>query len=324
MDCSNVLVSVIVPVYKVEKYLEKCINSVLEQSHQKFELILVDDGSPDKSGKICDRYAENDNRIKVIHKENGGLSSARNAGIDLSTRDYLLFLDSDDFINIHTLEITVRNCIENNCEVCVFSSFDTPDHDIPYSEDVSNNLRVYDTEHLLKNYSSFPEISQNSSACNKLFNRNIFETLRFPLGLLHEDTAIILQAYFNSDRICMTDAVLYYYYLSQNIIMRSSFTEKNLDILKVLQINIDFLSDKKHPHITDTFKAGYEYSVCRLYAQVCLSSLKNKRELKKQLKSDRKRIHKENISNTYFTKRMRILSSLFYYCPFVYLLKRFL
>ncbi|MEE1037966.1 MAG: glycosyltransferase family 2 protein [Eubacterium sp.] len=323
MDCSNVLVSVIVPVYNVENYLEKCINSVLEQTHQNFELILIDDGSPDKSGEICDRYAEKDNRIKVIHKENGGLSSARNAGIEISQGDFLLFLDSDDFINIHTLEITVRNCIENNCEVCIFSSFDTPEHDIPFCDDVSNVVKVYKTDYILQNYNIFPSFF-NKSACNKLYSKNIFKTLRFPLGLLYEDTAIILQAYYEADQICETDAVMYYYYLSPNSIMRSPFSEKKLDMLKVFQINIDFLKDKNYPHITETFKATYEYCVCRLYAQLCLSSLKNKRDLKNRLRVDRKRIHKENINNKYFTKRMRIFSYLLYYCPFVYLLKKFL
>lgn len=323
MDCSNIVVSVIVPVYNVEKYLEKCIKSVLEQTHQNFELILVDDGSPDKSGKICDRYAASDSRISVIHKENGGLSSARNAGIDVATGDYLLFLDSDDFINIHTLEISVRNCIENNCEVCIFSSFDTPDHDIPFCNDVSNNVKVYKTDYILQNYNSFQSFF-NKSACNKLYSKNIFKTLRFPLGLLHEDTAIILQAYYNAEQICETDAVMYYYYLSPNSIMRSSFNERKLDILKVLQINIDFFADKNYPHITESFKAKYEYDVCRLYAQVWLSSLKNKRELKKQLKADRKRIRKENADNPQFTKRMLLISSLFYYFPPIYKLKRFL
>lgn len=323
MDCSNVLVSVIVPVYNVENYLEKCINSVLEQTHQNFELILVDDGSPDKSGEICDRYAEKDNRIKVIHKENGGQSSARNVGLNIASGDYFIFLDSDDFLNIHALEITVKNCINNNCEICDFSSLDTPDHSIPYYDDVSNNIKVYETEYLLQNYHSFLPLF-NKSASNKLYSRNVFQKLRFPEGMIYEDTAIILQAYYETKKICITDAIMYYYYLSPNSTLRSFFSEKKLDSLKSLQINIDFLSNKNYPHITDTFKAAYEYDVCRLYAQVYLSSLKNKREFKKQLKADRERIHKENINNKYFTKRMRILSYLFYYCPFVYRLKKFL
>lgn len=324
MNHNDVLVSVIVPVYNVEKYVSKCIESILAQTHKNFELILVDDGSPDKSGEICDRYAATDDRIKVVHKENGGLSSARNAGLDIAKGDYLIFVDSDDFINIHTLEITVTNCVENDCDVCIFSSYDTCDHSITYSKNVSNNTRFYQTEYLFDKYHHFPEFSQNSSVCNKLFKSFIFKTLRFPVGLLFEDTAVILQVYFQSKRICITDSVLYYYYLSQNSIMRSDFREKNLDILTVFQINLDFLKDKNYPHITNSIQAQYEYDVCRLYAQLCLSSLDNKKELKSRLRADRKRIRKINKNNPSFTKKMKLISSLFYYCPPLYKLKKFM
>lgn len=324
MNCSDVLVSVIVPVYNVEQYIEKCIESILAQTHQNFELILVDDGSPDKAGEICDRYAESDSRIKVIHKENGGLSSARNAGIDIASGDYYIFVDSDDFINIHTLEVTVSNCVKNDCEICIFSSFDTPEHSIAYDTTVSNNYNVYELTYLLEKYFSFPIISYNSSSCNKLFKASIFNTLRFPVGMLYEDTAIRFHTLFQAKKICITDAVLYYYYLSPNSIMRSPFKEKSLDILKVTQINLDFLKDKNCSHIEQSLLAQYEYDVCRLYAQLCLSSLDNKKELKIQLKADKKRISKINKNNPYFTKRMKLLSSLFYYCPPIYKLKRFM
>ena len=116
------LVSIIIPVYKVEKYLPNCIESILRQTFKDFELILVDDGSPDNCGEICEEYAQKDSRIKVVHQPNGGLSAARNSGIDIAKGDYLTFIDSDDFVFPHYLEILVKLCQENDADMSVCSS----------------------------------------------------------------------------------------------------------------------------------------------------------------------------------------------------------
>ena len=115
-------ISIIVPVYKVEKYIHKCIDSILNQTFKDFELILVDDGSPDNCGKICDEYAKKDSRVIVIHKENGGLSSARNSGLDIARGDYIGFVDSDDYIENDMYELLYNLCEENNCDISSCSS----------------------------------------------------------------------------------------------------------------------------------------------------------------------------------------------------------
>ena len=127
------LVSVIVPIYKVEKYLNKCVDSIINQSYKNLEIILVDDGSPDKCGEICDKYAEKDSRVKVIHKENGGLSDARNAGIDIAKGDYLLFVDSDDWITSNICEVLIKNANDNLSDIIAcnqYESFDGGFHKI--------------------------------------------------------------------------------------------------------------------------------------------------------------------------------------------------
>lgn len=124
MSNINTLVSVIVPVYKVEKYLHRCIDSIINQTYKNLEIILVDDGSPDNCGKICDEYAEKDNRIKVIHKSNGGLSSARNAGLDVANGDYVYFVDSDDYIDTKLVEDNLNLAIEHDADMVCFNYFE--------------------------------------------------------------------------------------------------------------------------------------------------------------------------------------------------------
>lgn len=325
MNHEDILVSIIVPVYNAEKYVSKCIESILAQTHKNLELILVDDGSSDKSGEICDSYAATDSRVKVIHNKNGGPSAARNTGLDVAAGDYLTFVDSDDFLNIHTLELTVANCIENDCEICIYNFHTTKDHSIAYDTPVSNNHKVYDTDYLLKNYDKFPQILYSCSSCDKLFKSEIFNTLRFPIGIdSGEDASIRFHTLFQSNKICLMNVGLYYCFLSPNSIMRSPFKERALGVLKASQINLEFLKDKNYPNITKNIEARYEYDICRLYAQLCLSSLKNKKELKAQLKADRKQIHENNKNNPHLTKSLRWFATLIYYFPPVYLLKGFL
>lgn len=323
MNNNEPLVSVIVPVYNVEKYVSKCIETILEQTYKNFELILVDDGSPDKSGEICERYAATDNRIKVIHRENGGLSAARNSGLNIAQGDYILFVDSDDFINIHTLEITVASCIKNDCDICIFSFLETEDHNYAHDTPVSDDCKVYESDHLFENYFQYPFICTICSCWNKLYKAHIFKTLRFPEDVAKcEDAAIRFHILFQAKKICVLDEHLYYYYLSPNSIMRSPFKESSLDILKATQMNMDFLEDKKYPHITNSIRARYEYDVSNLYAQLCLSDLKNKKELKPPLKALRKKLHKQNKNNPHFPEGLRLFSILIYHCPPVYRLKR--
>ncbi|HDT8053597.1 TPA: glycosyltransferase, partial [Enterococcus faecalis] len=117
-------ISIIVPVYNVEKYLEKCVRSILAQTFTDFELILVDDGSPDSSGAMCDQFAEQDQRVKVIHKENGGLSDARNAGIEIATGEYLGFVDSDDYIADDMYELLYTNIVKEDADLSICGIYD--------------------------------------------------------------------------------------------------------------------------------------------------------------------------------------------------------
>ena len=175
-------ISVIVPVYNVEKYLSKCIDSILSQTYKNLEIILVDDGSPDSSPKICDKYKERDNRIKVIHKKNGGLASARNAGMDIATGKYIGFVDSDDMIAEDMYEVLLENMIKSNAEIAVC-----------YKTDILENLQTGKgiVEELNKTQAlkkMVLGIEFGSHACDKLFKREILVSdIRFPEGKTYEE-----------------------------------------------------------------------------------------------------------------------------------------
>lgn len=178
------LISVIVPVYKVEKYLKKCVNSILTQTYSKLEIILVDDGSPDNCGVLCDEYALKDDRIKVIHQENKGLSAARNTGIDASHGDYLCFVDSDDLVTPDYCQVLYDLLKDNDydfsvCGVCRFEDGDNP---ILKMTDLNN--KVWKSKEFLKE-----QVNKNSEfgVWNKLYRRSVFSKMRFAEGRLNED-----------------------------------------------------------------------------------------------------------------------------------------
>lgn len=183
------LLSIIVPIYNVELYLPKCIDSILSQTYSNFEVILVDDGSTDSSGRICDSYASQDNRIKVFHKCNGGLSSARNAGIDLARGDYLGFVDSDDWVDNKYYEKLCNAIIAADAEIALARLFFVGEHGGEY---LHNNLppstKFVSGEKLLR----FLFLRQvDSSSCTKLFKSSVFANERFPMGKAAEDFAFL-------------------------------------------------------------------------------------------------------------------------------------
>lgn len=210
------LISIIVPVYNVEKYLCECIDSILSQTYEKFELILVDDGSPDNSGKICDEYAEKDKRIKVIHKENGGVSSARNMGLDNANGEYITFVDSDDIVDKQYLELMYNKLVEKSADLC-FCHFDRFDENTceEYKETIPEHLIVdFKSDNFVDFASKFFNLKNNifGSSCRVLYKKSIVETIRFNLKIkISEDLIFTLYAVFNSKSICSTSNVLYHY-----------------------------------------------------------------------------------------------------------------
>ncbi len=228
-------ISVIVPVYNVEKYLSKCIDSILSQTYKNLEIILVDDGSPDSSPKICDKYKERDNRIKVIHKKNGGLASARNAGMDIATGKYIGFVDSDDMIAEDMYEVLLENMIKSNAEIAVC-----------YKTDILENLQTGKgiVEELNKTQAlkkMVLGIEFGSHACDKLFKREILVSdIRFPEGKTYEDLYTIYQWINNSNRIVLCKSNKYYYRLNLESITSAAFSKSNMNLIYGLENLGDF------------------------------------------------------------------------------------
>lgn len=216
------LISIIVPVYKVEAYLNRCVDSLLAQTYDKLELILVDDGSPDRCGEICDEYAEKDCRIRVIHKENGGLSDARNAGIEAARGEYLGFCDSDDWMEPDAygamLEFALREEVKLVCAGRYDVSGRTGERRLglcpPETQVVSGEetvRRIFLWEHM------------DSAAWDKIYHRSLFETIRYPVGRVHEDVPVTYRIALLAQRVGMLSKPIYNYYHRPGSITYAAF-----------------------------------------------------------------------------------------------------
>ena len=177
------------PVYKVEKYLKRCIESILSQTHSDYELILVDDGSPDSCGDICDEYAAIDKRITVIHKENGGLSSARNAGLEIAQGDYIGFVDSDDEIAPRCYEALLYYLETDGSDIVTYNQNAIPDTD--KWKTIGENRIVVDSDTVLREFAEKYYYLIGDTVMTKLYRKEIFSNLRFKEGIIYEDTAIL-------------------------------------------------------------------------------------------------------------------------------------
>ncbi len=216
-------ISVIVPVYQVEAYLQRCVDSVMEQTFRDFECILVDDGSKDRSGILCDQYASEDPRFSVIHKKNGGLSSARNAALEIAKGTYLCFLDSDDLLHPKALELmldvlekTGADLVSSSLLEFFTDSLQTESIDEIHSEILTPSDFL---DHLLPR--NFGKISV--TACGKLYRREIFRTLRYPEGKIYEDLHVYLDVLRSCRTIAVLDKPLYCYYKNPGSITRSNY-----------------------------------------------------------------------------------------------------
>lgn len=233
------LVSVIVPIYNVEKYLKNCVDSILNQKYDNLEVILVDDGSPDRCGVICDEVAIRDRRVKVIHKKNGGLSSARNAGMAIATADYWCFVDSDDWISYDMIDSMMRCFTDDIDLVCcgkVLSGFKEEkvlniDTSICINSENAIEKAIFDKD-------------VGIAAWGKIYRSRLFENTRFPEGEIHEDAAIMLQIFDKARKVFVLNRALYYYRYNSEGISKGAYSTKFDVVLKHNLKNEEFILNK--------------------------------------------------------------------------------
>ena len=240
-------VSIIVPVYQVENYLHKCVDSILAQTFTDFELILVDDGSKDRSGQICDEYAEMDERVKVIHKENSGPSDTRNRGIEQAAGNYFMFVDSDDYIAPTMVECLYQSILKENADIaaCNFLYFFEDDR----NQDFSTNIQweVVSGAEIFYNRKNDRSCGYWTVVWNKLYKSKVFGKLRFRAGKYYEDEFWANDIYQMDIKMVTIPECLYYYRQHGNNSMKTTNSKKNLDILEALQDRIDiYLMDETH------------------------------------------------------------------------------
>ena len=227
------MISVIVPIYNVEKYLEKCVNSILNQSYSDLEIILVDDGSPDRCPEICDQYADKDKRIRVIHKKNGGLSDARNAGLDIAKGEYISFIDSDDYIDPLMFEKMMDSIMETEADICI-CGYQEVDEEGTVLKSITQPSQVI-TQKEAFSYLMDGNVFY-AIMCNKVFKRDIFENrnLRFPVGKIHEDEFIIHYLYGECCGISVLNNVFYHYFTrSESIMHLQRLSSREFDDVEV-------------------------------------------------------------------------------------------
>lgn len=267
------LVSVIVPVYNVELYLRKCVDSILNQSYRKIEIILVDDGSTDMSGKICDEYNNKEERIKVIHKKNSGLSSARNAGLEIAKGDYISYIDSDDYVNSFFIEELLGLCIKYNTGISCIGYKE-------YSSDGENTVSVISDECkpiIYDDISFIKEIVDSTKGgvityCvwSKLFRRDIVEGIKFPEGKTYEDIMYTTVAILRAQQCVFKNEKLYNYRIREGSISKSyhkeGFDVKLLTDRLGLQIEqLQYLKNKEQRELVNIIKFEYYDEVFNIW-----------------------------------------------------------
>lgn len=313
----NEKISVIIPIYNVEKYLPKCINSVLNQTYSNLEIILVNDGSTDSCKQICEEYKKLDNRIKIINKKNGGLSDARNYGIEASTGNYIAFLDSDDWID-KELYMTLYKIIKRydaDISVCNFKKSylngDNKTHN-------SGKIKCYSNIEALNELYGKNSV-QMIVAWNKLYKRSTIKELRFPVGRIHEDEYLTPIIIYNANKLVYIDNQLIYYRQTPNSIMNSKFNIKRLDYLYALENRIEFFKENMLDQLYEKSIETYILKIIDFYFKVKCSDIKNKKNINKILIEKLDSI--DNQWDVRLTKGLRKNLNLFKRYPYLYEIK---
>lgn len=277
------LVSVIIPVYKVEAYLDRCLNSILSQTYKELEIILVDDGSPDRCPQMCDNYAAIDNRVTVLHKENGGLSSARNAALDCMNGQYCIFVDSDDFIQIGAVDYLVKLAESNNADLvqCSFERGEKSEF-VSVSDYINDKIVTFDGNKI------FESTLNNVTLCGKLYRSELWRDVRMPLGMKNEDDFTTWKLYYKANRVIVSNLKLYYNYINDSGISSGLKRTPNISYpMQAYHERIDFFDTIGDKHLSDLSKWRYS-----LYLMIAMGAKKINAEDKETLKKEFKSIYR--------------------------------
>ena len=271
------MVSVIIPVYKVEKYLPQCVESVMQQTYSKIEIILVDDGSPDRCAFMCDCYAVKDKRIKVLHQANGGLSKARNSGIEVAQGEFITFVDSDDFLISDMIECLVKLAERENADFVACKNMRCKDVDTPESvvcENYTEKIGRYEMpREKMRRFLQGDEI--NTTAWAKLYKTSLFLDIRYPADKCHEDVYTTYKLVHKAKKIVTTSKVGYVYRENPNSITTSAFSEKRLDSVEGKREQLAFICNH-YPELQKEAETGVIYACNQCLLFMAKAGYKNK------------------------------------------------
>lgn len=269
------LISVIVPVYKVEKYLERCVKSIVDQTYKNFEIILVDDGSPDRCPAMCDAWAVKDSRIQVVHKENGGLSDARNAGMEISSGELIGFVDSDDWIAPDMYQRLYAAMKGDNSDIAACGV------EIVWEDGTPSRRLTKTGSSTLSREEGMRAIIEESwlkhPVWYKLYRADIIRDIKFPVGKYHEDVFWSYQAVGNAKRISVIDDIGYYYWQRSGSIMGESYSVKRLDEIEALEDRQAYL-ENNFPELASTARCRLWFS-CMYHGQKALRKIPKKEQI---------------------------------------------
>ena len=240
------LISVIVPVYNVLNFLDKCLSSIIEQTYENLEIILIDDGSTDGSSVICDEFARKDSRIKVFHKKNSGQSEARNLGIDLSTGKFIAFVDSDDFVSKDYIQYLYDLLKKYNADISNCNFKKIWDYDEKYSKRTEKIEKRFDSQSAIENMCYLKEL--NCAPIGKLFKKEIFSEIKFPVGMIYEDLAIMYKAFSRANILAYGNEYKYFYFQRRGSSLNSEFNVQKLSRVPISNEIYEFV-EKEYPAI---------------------------------------------------------------------------
>lgn len=310
------LISVLISVYNVELYLDDCIKSAVEQSYQNIQVVLVDDGSTDRSGKICDAWAERDERICVVHQDNKGVADARNKAIEVAKGEYLAFLDSDDLYHKDYLKVMYNTMQENDADIvqCSVERFIDEKQPPTDRELAQTPTEVLDARTMNARIYTSGDV-EYTVVTNKIYKKKIFDTIRFPSGRIHEDTFTTFRLYYLADRVAVISAKIYYYRRRTSSIMTCEVSEKNINMLDAFEARMEYYAKIADRQLYCLCMERYLYSATVLYGK----AKKSNKELARVFYSRAGEVYSKMKDNReQFTKCQMLKAYLFLKMPGIY------